>query len=122
MYNIEIHDGNFFVEILTVLFLFFYFVEIFFIGAGPFPGVVDMFGSSGSLMEHRAALFASRGIAALALAYIGFEGLPKDFSNLKMSYFQEAVNYFLSREEVSPLFYYMNIHSIYKNAQYTFCG
>ena len=107
MYNIEIHDGNFFVEIFTVF---------FFIGAGPFPGVVDMFGSSGSLMEHRAALFASRGIAALALAYIGFEGLPKDFSNLKISYFQEAVDYFLSREEVSPLVYDVNVHSIYKNA------
>ena len=60
-----------------------------------------MFGSAGGLMEHRAALLASRGIAALSLAYFAYEDLPDDLSSLQMSYFQEAVDYLLSRDEVS---------------------
>uniref|UniRef100_A0A2P2I0J9 Acyl-coenzyme A thioesterase 1-like n=2 Tax=Hirondellea gigas TaxID=1518452 RepID=A0A2P2I0J9_9CRUS len=69
-------------------------------GRGPFPGVVDMFGSAGGLMEHRSSLLAARGIAALALAFFDYEDLPKTLDNFHMSYFEEAVNYLASREEV----------------------
>ncbi len=40
-------------------------------GEGPFPGVLDLFGTVGGIVEHRSALLASRGIASLALCYIG---------------------------------------------------
>src|SRR5688572_28820449 len=47
-----------------------------FAGAGPFPGVIDMFGTAGGLTVYRAALLASRGFAALALAFFNFDDLP----------------------------------------------
>lgn len=47
-------------------------------GPGPFPAMLDMWGMGGGLMEYRAALFASRGYASLALAYIGHKDLPGD--------------------------------------------
>ncbi|CAG01065.1 unnamed protein product [Tetraodon nigroviridis] len=39
-------------------------------GPGPFPGVVDLWGGGGRLVEYRAALLASHGFASLALDYI----------------------------------------------------
>ncbi|KAA0187832.1 hypothetical protein HAZT_HAZT011513 [Hyalella azteca] len=70
-------------------------------GDGPFPGVVDMFGSAGGLMEHRASLLAARGVAALALAFFNYEDLPSNMDSLDLEYFAEAVEYLLSRDEVS---------------------
>ena len=51
-------------------------------------------------MEHRAALLASRGIAALSLAFFNYEDLPQQMKHLDLSYFQHAVDYLLSRPEV----------------------
>ncbi|XP_028286774.1 acyl-coenzyme A thioesterase 4-like isoform X2 [Parambassis ranga] len=39
-------------------------------GPGPFPGLLDLWGSEGQLVEYRAALLASHGIASLALDYL----------------------------------------------------
>ncbi|XP_064846038.1 acyl-coenzyme A thioesterase 1-like isoform X1 [Oncorhynchus masou masou] len=39
-------------------------------GPGPFPGVLDMWGGGGGLVEYRAALLASHGFAAMALMYL----------------------------------------------------
>ncbi|KAM9854693.1 peroxisomal succinyl-coenzyme A thioesterase-like [Aulostomus maculatus] len=39
-------------------------------GPGPFPGVLDLWGGGGQLVEYRAALLASHGFAALALNYL----------------------------------------------------
>lgn len=39
-------------------------------GPGPFPGVLDLWGGGGKLVEYRAALLASHGFAAMALDYI----------------------------------------------------
>lgn len=39
-------------------------------GPGPFPGLLDLWGGGGKLVENRAALLASHGIAALALDYL----------------------------------------------------
>ncbi|XP_023275726.1 acyl-coenzyme A thioesterase 4-like isoform X1 [Seriola lalandi dorsalis] len=39
-------------------------------GPGPFPGLLDLWGGEGKLLEYRAALFASHGIASLALDYL----------------------------------------------------
>uniref|UniRef100_A0A3B3IC71 Acyl-CoA thioesterase 19 n=1 Tax=Oryzias latipes TaxID=8090 RepID=A0A3B3IC71_ORYLA len=39
-------------------------------GPGPFPGLLDLWGGGGQLMEYRSALLASHGIASLALDYL----------------------------------------------------
>ena len=41
-----------------------------FIGQGPFPGVLDLLGNIGGVVEDRAAQLASRGVATLALGYV----------------------------------------------------
>lgn len=71
-------------------------------GDGPFPGVIDMFGSIGGLMEFRAAMMASRGIATLALAFFAYEDLPKTMDDLELEYFEEAVETLLRQAEVVP--------------------
>src|SRR5690606_9928536 len=45
-------------------------------GPGPHPAVVILNGSGGGLNEPRAALYAARGYAALALGYFRCEGRP----------------------------------------------
>ncbi|XP_045112618.1 acyl-coenzyme A thioesterase 1-like isoform X3 [Portunus trituberculatus] len=69
-------------------------------GDGPFPGVVDMFGSAGGLLEYRSAQLASRGIASLALAYFAYDDLPKSLEEFNMSYFEEAVEFLLKHDKV----------------------
>lgn len=39
-------------------------------GSGLFPGVLDLWGGGGKLVEYRAALLASHGFASLALDYL----------------------------------------------------
>nr|XP_046250174.1 peroxisomal succinyl-coenzyme A thioesterase-like isoform X2 [Scatophagus argus] len=39
-------------------------------GPGPFPGLLDLWGGGGKLVEYRAALLASHGFACLALDYM----------------------------------------------------
>lgn len=49
------------------------FITVFFNlseGPGPFPGVLDLWGGGGKLVEYRAALLASHGFAAIALDYM----------------------------------------------------
>jgi hypothetical protein len=50
-------------------------------GEGPHPAIMILNGSGGGINEPRAALWASRGVAALALGYFGAPGLPKYISN-----------------------------------------
>jgi pimeloyl-ACP methyl ester carboxylesterase len=61
-----------------------------------YPGVIDMFGTAGGLIEMRAALLASHGFAALALAYFDFDDLPKGI-NLDLEYFSEAADWLESQ-------------------------
>lgn len=61
-------------------------------GPGPFPGVIDMFGTAGGLTKHRAALLASRGFAALALAYFNHDDLPPSIE-LHLEYFRDAADW-----------------------------
>ncbi|XP_049626368.1 acyl-coenzyme A thioesterase 6-like isoform X2 [Suncus etruscus] len=69
-------------------------------GAGPFPGIIDLFGSGGGLCEYRASLLAGHGFAVLALAYFRFEDLPKQLDILNLDYFEEAVDFMLQHPEV----------------------
>lgn len=70
-------------------------------GKGPFPGIVDLYTFGGRLTEARASLLASKGFVVLALAYFGYEGLPKKPKKLELEYFEEAVTYLRRQPEVS---------------------
>ena len=50
-------------------------------GPGPFPAVITLYGGihKGNVVEEKSAMFASRGIASLALAYFGVPDLPKRY-------------------------------------------
>ena len=67
---------------------------------GPFPGIIDLFGVGGGLLEYRASLLAGKGFAVMALAYYNYDDLPKNMETMHMEYFEEAVNYLRSHPEV----------------------
>ncbi|XP_010221992.1 PREDICTED: acyl-coenzyme A thioesterase 1-like [Tinamus guttatus] len=69
-------------------------------GSGPFPGLIDLYGSGGGLVEYRASLLASRGFVTLALAYMAFEDLPAMPQVLELSYFEAAVNFLQKQQQV----------------------
>ena len=58
-------------------------------GPGPFPGVLDMWGGGGGLVEYRAALLASHGFVTLALQYLSAEGAGT--TKLEQSYFEVPI-------------------------------
>uniref|UniRef100_A0A6I8QMZ8 Bile acid-CoA:amino acid N-acyltransferase n=1 Tax=Xenopus tropicalis TaxID=8364 RepID=A0A6I8QMZ8_XENTR len=70
-------------------------------GEGPFPGVIEMFGGLGGLLEFRSSLLASRGFACLALAYSAYEDLPKFMPTVDLTYFEEAAQFLLRNPKVS---------------------
>eukprot|EP00795_Rhopilema_esculentum_P012916 gene12916-3671_t len=69
-------------------------------GSRKLPGVIDMFGGHGGLIEFRAAILASNGFVTFALAYFGYKDLPKSPNNFDLEYFIEAVKWFASHERV----------------------
>ncbi|XP_004681766.1 PREDICTED: acyl-coenzyme A thioesterase 4 [Condylura cristata] len=69
-------------------------------GPGPFPGIIDIFGVGGGLLEYRASLLAGHGFATLALAYYDFEDLPKNIDTIHLDYFEEALCYMLQHSQV----------------------
>ncbi|NXG28145.1 ACOT1 thioesterase, partial [Dromaius novaehollandiae] len=69
-------------------------------GNGPFPGIIDIYGTGGGLPEYRACLLANYGFAVLALAYYSYEDLPKDMKEFHLEYFEEAINYMLQHRQV----------------------
>ncbi|NXX10601.1 ACOT5 thioesterase, partial [Podargus strigoides] len=69
-------------------------------GEGPFPGIIDIHGLGGGLLEHRASLLANHGFATLALAYYQYEDLPQEPTELHLEYFEEAVNYMVQHSQV----------------------
>jgi dienelactone hydrolase len=66
-------------------------------GEGPHPAVMIMSGSGGGIMEQRAALYASRGYAALALGYFAAPGLSPHISNTNLEYFQTGLRWIRRR-------------------------
>ncbi|XP_054828157.1 acyl-coenzyme A thioesterase 1-like [Eublepharis macularius] len=69
-------------------------------GDGPFPGVIDMFGDEGGLVEFRSSLLATHGFAALSLPYFNFEDLPRIMEDFHLEYFQEAAKFLLRYPKV----------------------
>lgn len=60
--------------------------------AGRHPAVIVLGGSDG-ISEHRSALLASHGYAALSLAYFRGQGLPPSLVNIPLEYFENAVQW-----------------------------
>ncbi|XP_078000657.1 acyl-coenzyme A thioesterase 1-like [Glandiceps talaboti] len=71
-------------------------------GTGPFPGIIDLYGSGGGLMEMRAAMLANHGYAVIALAFFGYDDLPKNFYDLDLDYFEESLNWFQKQDYIKP--------------------
>uniref|UniRef100_A0A8C5M4M6 Uncharacterized protein n=1 Tax=Leptobrachium leishanense TaxID=445787 RepID=A0A8C5M4M6_9ANUR len=69
-------------------------------GDGPFPGIIDMFGSAGGLIEFRSSLLASRGFASLALAYFAYDDLPPSLGGMELEYFEEVAKILLGNPKV----------------------
>ncbi|XP_053736401.1 acyl-coenzyme A thioesterase 1 [Synchiropus splendidus] len=69
-------------------------------GKGPFPGIVDLYTLGGGLCEPRASMLANKGFVVLALAFYGYQDLPKEIKHLDLEYFEEAVTYLRSHPEV----------------------
>nr|XP_055045755.1 acyl-coenzyme A thioesterase 1-like isoform X1 [Misgurnus anguillicaudatus] len=67
-------------------------------GPGPYPGVMDLWGGGGGLVEYRSALLASHGYASMALEYMN----PKDqkTADIDASYFEEAYKILQSHPKV----------------------
>jgi len=55
--------------------------------------VIDLFGTVGGIVEFRSALFASRGIASLALPYFLYKDLPESLFDLDLDYFLVSILY-----------------------------
>jgi len=68
---------------------------------GPRPAVLILNGSGGGINEPRAALYASHGYAAFALAYFKAPGLSDYISNTPLEYFERALAWL--RRRVEPL-------------------
>ncbi|XP_069886731.1 acyl-coenzyme A thioesterase 1-like isoform X1 [Dipodomys merriami] len=67
---------------------------------GPYPGIVDLFGVGGGLLEYRASLLAGKGFAVMALAYYNYDDLPKGMDTMHVEYFEEALNFLRNHPEV----------------------
>ncbi|KAL6459849.1 hypothetical protein MHYP_G00316080 [Metynnis hypsauchen] len=57
-------------------------------GPGPFPGLLDLWGGGGGLVEYRAALLASHGFVSFALKYLSSEEII--VPTIDVSYFETA--------------------------------
>src|SRR5215831_7035190 len=69
----------------------------------PYPVVITLGGSGpGGAFTPPAILLASNGIAALALAYFGVEGLPPALVRIPLEYFDKAIRWCQSRRDLRP--------------------
>jgi len=69
-------------------------------GTERHPGILVLGGSEGGLMEGRAALLASHGYAACALAYFGKDHLPKQLINISLEYIGKAISWVQAQPSV----------------------
>ncbi|XP_052834020.1 acyl-coenzyme A amino acid N-acyltransferase 2-like, partial [Octopus bimaculoides] len=66
-----------------------------------YPAVIDLFGSTGSLIESRGALLASHGFITLSLTYFAYKDLPSVVTDVDFEYFEEAIEWLINHEQVS---------------------
>jgi hypothetical protein len=55
--------------------------------------VIVLSGGGGGIDEHRGAILASHGYAALSLGYFNVEGLPRGLVNIPLEYFENAIRW-----------------------------
>jgi dienelactone hydrolase len=65
--------------------------------------VVVLGGSEGGMDENRAAIIASHGFDALALAYFGVPTLPPELANIPLEYVDRAIDWIATRPELRGL-------------------
>jgi dienelactone hydrolase len=72
--------------------------------SGRHPAVLVVGGSGGGVQwsEEMAALLASHGYVALALAYFGVEGLPPTLDRIPLEYFDKALAWLAQQDKVEP--------------------
>ena len=66
-------------------------------GGGPFPAVIVIDGAA-KIKEDLAASLAMKGFIVLSLAYLKMEGLPPDYSHVKVEYFERAIELLQGQE------------------------
>jgi len=66
----------------------------------PWPAVIVVGGSSPGIFGFPGLMLASQGMAALALAYFGMPGLPKQFERIPLEYFGTAIAWLQRRPDV----------------------
>jgi dienelactone hydrolase len=72
-------------------------------GSARHPGVLVLGGSEGGLSGHtEAAVLASHGYPALALAYFAEPGIPATLQNIPLEYFAKALRYLVAQPGVDP--------------------
>ncbi|XP_013886216.1 acyl-coenzyme A thioesterase 4 [Austrofundulus limnaeus] len=59
-------------------------------GPGPFPGLLDLWGIGGQLVEYRAALLASHGIASMTIDYMTCKFTMETGKHVGNDYFETA--------------------------------
>ncbi|KAF4071133.1 hypothetical protein AMELA_G00281410 [Ameiurus melas] len=69
-------------------------------GEGPFPGIIDLYTLGGALCEPRAALLANKGFVVFALAFYGYQDMPKTVDSFDLEYFEEGVTFLQMQREV----------------------
>lgn len=69
--------------------------------AGRAPGVLVLAGAAGAAPERTAALLASHGFTALALAYARARHVPSALGELPLEYFERAMAWLLARRSVA---------------------
>ena len=68
---------------------------------GRHPGVIVLSGSEGGTKDWEAALLASRGYAAFALAYFKSGELPEELVNIPLEYLKNGLDWFRARGSVN---------------------
>ena len=61
--------------------------------SAPRAAVLALGGAGGGLSEGAAETFAREGFAALALAYFGLDGLPRELVEIPLEYFEGAISW-----------------------------
>ncbi|KAI5090853.1 acyl-coenzyme A thioesterase 1, partial [Silurus meridionalis] len=69
-------------------------------GEGPFPGIIDLYTLGGSICEPRAALLANKGFVVFALAFYGYQDMPKTVDTLHLEYFEEGLKFLQEQPKV----------------------
>ncbi|RXM36672.1 Acyl-coenzyme A thioesterase 3 [Acipenser ruthenus] len=72
-------------------------------GPGPFPGILDLWGGGGGLVEYRSALLASHGYASLALEYLFQKNTSEKSAVVGEQYFEPKCLVCVSGSHVFPV-------------------